>query len=93
MYVRVYSFVLCMHDKQTYTQLFDDFILVNGERLDFPLVEKPYDGDNHNIHVLYGKGKGGRKLFRKITDRSSEFYPDLHRYVYICVCVCVDVYA
>lgn len=42
------------------------------------LVEKPFDGDDHNINIYYGFGKGSRRLFRKIKNKSSEAYPDEH---------------
>lgn len=32
-----------------------------------PVVEKPFDGDDHNVHIYYGKGKGSRRLFRKVS--------------------------
>jgi hypothetical protein len=31
-----------------------------------PLVEKPFDGDNHNVYIYYGEGRGSRRLFRKV---------------------------
>jgi inositol hexakisphosphate/diphosphoinositol-pentakisphosphate kinase len=56
---------------------FDDHIEVNGLSIDKPFVEKPVDADDHNIAIYYPSSAGGgcKKLFRKIGNRSSEFYP------------------
>jgi inositol hexakisphosphate/diphosphoinositol-pentakisphosphate kinase len=50
---------------------------VNGVQLNKPFVEKPLDAENHNIHIYYpmSAGGGSKHLFRKVQDRSSEFYP------------------
>ncbi|CAO3689688.1 unnamed protein product [Rhizopus microsporus] len=57
----------------------EHYIEVNGERLEKTFIEKPADGENHNINIYYSekKGGGGRRLFRKIGNKSSEFDPDL----------------
>lgn len=59
---------------------YDDYIVIDGVRLDKPLVEKPYDGEDHNIYIYYGKSQGGgsRRLFRKVGNRSSRFYPKVN---------------
>lgn len=46
----------------------DHYIEVNGERLEKTFIEKPADGENHNINIYYSekKGGGGRRLFRKV---------------------------
>lgn len=58
---------------------FDDHIEVNGVTIHKPFVEKPIDADDHNIAIYYPTSAGGgcKKLFRKIGNRSSEFYPDI----------------
>jgi len=45
-----------------------------------PFVEKPVDADDHNIAIYYPSSAGGgcKKLFRKVGDRSSEFYPEIN---------------
>eukprot|EP01083_Nonionella_stella_P278363 946633_1 len=57
---------------------FDDYILVDGNRLDKPFVEKPRDGEDHNIYIYYRTENGGgyRWLFRKIENRSSQYCGD-----------------
>ena len=59
----------------------DDYIVVNGRRIDKPFVEKPADSEDHNVYIYYPRhaGGGSKRLFRKIGDRSSEFYPDVDR--------------
>jgi Diphosphoinositol pentakisphosphate kinase 2 N-terminal domain len=59
---------------------FDDHIEINGEAIHKPFVEKPVDADDHNIAIYYPTSAGGgcKKLFRKIGNRSSEFYPDVN---------------
>ena len=53
---------------------------VNGITIHKPFVEKPVDADDHNIAIYYPTSAGGgcKKLFRKIGNRSSEFYPDIN---------------
>jgi hypothetical protein len=61
-------------------QEFDNYIVYNGRRLDKPVVEKPLDGDDHNIWIHYPRNKGGgcKKLFRKVGDRSADYDPDIN---------------
>ncbi|RYH14825.1 histidine-type phosphatase, partial [archaeon] len=54
--------------------------MVNGTQINKPLVEKPVDAEDHNIYIYYPMhaGGGSKRLFRKIDDRSSEFYPNVN---------------
>lgn len=53
----------------------DDYIIVGGEKVEKPFVEKPVDADNHNICIYYPSSAGGgmKALFRKVGDKSSSF--------------------
>ncbi|KAI9319507.1 histidine phosphatase superfamily-domain-containing protein [Dichotomocladium elegans] len=59
--------------------ILEDAIEVGGKQLSKTFIEKPVDGENHNINIYYSKerGGGGRRLFRKIGNKSSEFDPEL----------------
>jgi inositol hexakisphosphate/diphosphoinositol-pentakisphosphate kinase len=55
-----------------------DFIVVKGVRFNKPFVEKPLDGEDHNVYIYYpvAQGGGSRRLFRKIGTQSSSLHPN-----------------
>ncbi|CAI5728657.1 unnamed protein product [Peronospora destructor] len=57
----------------------DNYVEINNVRINKPFVEKPADAEDHNVYLYYpmSAGGGSKRLFRKVGDRSSEFYPDV----------------
>ncbi|GAA5820059.1 hypothetical protein JCM11251_005466 [Rhodosporidiobolus azoricus] len=57
----------------------DDTIVVDGQEMAKPFVEKPVSGENHNVNIYFptSKGGGARRLFRKVGNQSSAHEPTM----------------
>lgn len=56
----------------------EDFIEYKGKKIFKPFVEKPSNGDDHNIYIYYPPSLGGghKRLFRKTKILSSLYIPN-----------------
>ncbi|MEW5317234.1 MAG: hypothetical protein WDW38_008551 [Sanguina aurantia] len=57
----------------------EEWVEMSGVRIHKPFVEKPADGEDHNVHIYYPHSMGGgvKRLFRKVDNKSSH-YDALH---------------
>ncbi len=74
--------VFCSRDGPTPPRVVeeDDYLEVDGVRINKPFVEKPVDAEDHNVYIYYPRrlGGGSKRLFRKVGNRSSQFYADVN---------------
>ena len=55
---------------------FDEYIEFKGKKINKPFVEKPANGEAHNIYIYYPNCGGQKRLFRKTKNLSSLYYPN-----------------
>ena len=55
----------------------EEYVEIGGKRIYKPFVEKPANAEDHNIFIYYPHSVGGgyKRLFRKIGNQSSQYYP------------------
>jgi len=55
----------------------EGYVELKGHRIYKPFVEKPANAEDHNIFIYYPHNVGGgyKRLFRKIGNQSSQYYP------------------
>ena len=70
---------LLFKDPEINLKEYEDFILINGQKLQKPFVEKPINAEDHEIKIYYSSlnpcGSGYNVLFRKTDNYSGQFIP------------------
>ena len=57
----------------------DEYIEFHKKRLYKPFIEKPANGDDHNIYIYYPHYGGQKRLFRKTKNLSSLYYSNINK--------------
>ena len=57
----------------------DEYIEYNKKRIYKPFIEKPANGDDHNIYIYYPHYGGQKRLFRKTKNLSSLYYSNINK--------------
>ena len=67
-------------EEQHILKEYEEYIQYDNIKLKKPFVEKPCNGDDHNIYIYYPMSHGGgqTRLFRKTKDLSSLYYQDIN---------------
>jgi len=69
---------LLFEDKALQLQEFDEYLMIRGERLNKPFIEKPINAEDHEIMIYYSGassvGSGYSVLFRKTENCASQFF-------------------
>ena len=57
---------------------YPDYIIINGERMDKPFVEKPIDANSHRVNIYFRSSNGGghQELFDKKSKVNSAYSSD-----------------
>eukprot|EP01029_Cantina_marsupialis_P003464 TRINITY_DN133312_c1_g2_i1.p1 TRINITY_DN133312_c1_g2~~TRINITY_DN133312_c1_g2_i1.p1 ORF type:complete len:849 (+),score=150.18 TRINITY_DN133312_c1_g2_i1:60-2606(+) len=57
----------------------ENSIFINNVEMKKPFVEKPISGEDHNVYIYYSdqSGGGSKRLFRKIGNLASKFFPNV----------------
>jgi len=69
---------MLFEDKELELQEFDEYLIIRGNKLRKPFIEKPINAEDHEIKIYYSgtsaAGSGYSVLFRKTQDCSSQFF-------------------
>ena len=57
----------------------EEYIMLNGVKMEKPFVEKPVNAEDHNVRIYYSRVDGGgmKQLFRKEHNQCSEYFPEV----------------
>ena len=74
---------LLYEDPEVDLQEYDDYIVIHGNKLKKPFIEKPINAEDHEIMIHYSNsspcGSGYSVLFRKTANTCSKFFPSQNK--------------